>query len=392
VDLARGRDAARPTRVGLDKGTLVGRWQWTAFPIVLFICSRIALLGFSQIAMTLVPKLPWEFGSRAFLKERPYLDGLCRWDCWHFAAIARDGYSAPVWTNFFPLFPLLARGLHELTGMPINLAIVVVPNVAGLGALLVIYRIFIMLASEEEARWGLALFAAYPFAFFQATGYPESLMIFFSALAILLALRGNHIWAGVALGMGTLARHLTLFAGAGMLAAQVRQRGLHPKRLLLNSAILGLVVPWLFLGAYLFYQYWRFGNPLAFAAARDKPPWGPMAWWGIRDLLATKDVNDHVHAMYSYLPFALLTTVGSLALLTRKEWIEIAAFGVIFTAVLWNIGMWGLGRYTASCWPAFLPLGVWLAKRPKLQGPAIAMLAIFQGLFFFLFSHMFPIL
>ena len=185
---------------------------------------------------------------------------------------------------------------------------------------------------------------------------------------------------------------MTLFAAAALLAGQIRQRGLPPRRLLLNPAILGLLIPWLFLALYSLYQYIAFGNLLAFAAARDKPPWGPLAWWGIGDLLTTTWQNEHVQAMYSYLPFALITTVGAIALVTREEWIELAAFGVIFTMALWGIGMWGLGRYTASIWPAFLPLGVWLSRRPALQGPAIGMLALFQGLFFYLFSHMFAIL
>jgi hypothetical protein len=268
----------------------------------------------------------------------------------------------------------------------------VIPNIAALGAYLVIFRIFEMLSDTKSARWGLALFAAYPFAFFQAASYPESLMIFFSALAIFLALRGNHIWAGVALGVGVLARHLTMFAGAALVAAQIRQRGAHPRRLLLHPAILGLLIPWLFLGLYCFYQYQVFGNPLEFAEARNMPWWGEMAWWGIDDLLRTKLSNEHVRAMHAYLPFALLTSVASLALLARRGWIELAAFALVFMGLLWTIGMWGIGRYSASVWPAFLPLGVWIAERPHIQAPAVLILALFQGLFLFLFSHQFAIL
>jgi hypothetical protein len=55
----------------------------------------------------------------------------------------------------------------------------------------------------------------------QAMGYPESLMVLFTALAVYLALRGMHIWAGVALGVGVLARHLSFFAGGSLLVAQV---------------------------------------------------------------------------------------------------------------------------------------------------------------------------
>ena len=387
------KTATRPrARKRLELQPLVARWKWAAFPIVLFLCTRIALLGFSQIAMIVEPTLRYGYSPQKLLQHYPALDGLSRWDSQHFLRIAYEGYTEPLWTNFFPLCPLLVRTLHVLTGIPAHLGLLIVPNVAGLGAFLVIYRIFIMLADEDGARWALVLFAAYPFAFFQATAYPESLMIFSSSLAVLLALRGNHIWAGVALGFGVLARHLTLFTGAALLAAQIRQRGLHPRRLLLNPAILGLLIPWLFLGLYCLYQYITFGNPLAFAAARAMPPWGDRAWWGIGNLLTTTEQSEHVPIIYSYLPFAAITTIGAIALVTRQEWTELAAFAVVFILVLWGIGMWGLGRYTASCWPAFLPLGIWLAKRPNWQGPVIGMLALFQGLYFYLFIHMIPIL
>ncbi|MDQ4075116.1 MAG: glycosyltransferase family 39 protein [Chloroflexota bacterium] len=372
--------------------TYVESWKWAAFPLLLFIGTRIGLLAFSHIALTLVPNLAWEFGSRDVIRNYPALDGLCRWDCWHYGFIAREGYTEARWTNFFPLFPLFVRGLYQLTGIHPNLALLIVPNVASLASFLVIYRIFTMLAEEAAARSALVLFSFYPFAFFQATGYPESLMIFCSALAILLALRGNHLSAGVALGLGVLARHLTMFAGAALLAAQVRERGPHPKRLLLNPAILGLLIPWLFFGGYCLYEYLQWGNPLAFVEARDQPPWGSLSWWGVQDLLTTTSTSEHVPVMYSYIPFALVTTVGAAALMRRRAWAELAAFGVVFTVAIWIIGMWGMGRYSASCWPAFLPMGVWLSKRPNLQGVVIGIFALFQGLFFYLFAHMFPIL
>ena len=61
-------------------------------------------------------------------------------------------------------------------------------------------------------------------------------------------------------------------------------------------------------------------------------------------------------------------------------------------AAVWLIGMWGIGRYAASCWPAFLPLGAWLKHHPFWQGPAIGVLALFQGLYFYLFTQQFFIL
>lgn len=379
-----------------ESDSLLARWQWMTFPIVLFVFTRIALLGFSYIGLTFVPEIwiAWGAQERELFQPYPAIDGLCRWDCFWFYWIAEGGYQEAVQTTFFPLYPALVRILYELTGIPLHFSLIIVSNVAGLAALLVVYRIFAMLASESAARWGLALLAAYPFAFFQAAGYSESLMILYSALAILFALRGQHIWAGVMLGFGVLARHLTILAGAGLLAAQIRQRGIQPKRFLLSPAILGLLIPWLFLGLYCLHQYTLFGDPLAFWHTRSGPPWGDRAWWGIWQIITNQDAGPYagdVPVMRSYIPFALVPTVGAIALLTKKQWVELAVFAVILVAVGWAVGIVALGRYVGASWPAFLPLGVWLSKHPNLQGPVITMLAVFQGLFFFLFIHQFPI-
>jgi hypothetical protein len=99
-----------------------------------------------------------------------------------------------------------------------------------------------------------------------------------------------------------------------------------------------------------------------------------------------------VRVLYASLPFALIPTVGAIALVSRKQWTDLAAFALSLLLVVWVVGLLGLGRYAASCWPAFLPLGVWLAKRPSWQGPIVGMLAVFQGLFFYLFVRQFPII
>lgn len=370
--------------------SMVEKWRWATFPVVVFLVTRAALMSFSYISLTLVPELWQNYRARSYLQRFPALDGLCRFDCEWFEAIAGQGYYSATTTNFFPLFPLLGRAVNRLTGIHILISLLLIANIACLAAYIIIYHLFTKMADEQTAKWALTILVAYPFAYFHAAAYPESLMLLFSALAVLLALRGNHIWAGVALGLGVLSRHITMFAGAALLAAQVHQRGFHPRRLLLHPAILGLLVPWLFFGMYCYFQYVAFGNPLAFSEARDA--WGPRSWWGIATLLRTSERDLDVQIMFTFLPFALLPTIGAIALVTKREWVELASFAVVLLLVLWLIGIWGIGRYSASCWPAFLPIGKWVASRPNMQGPLIVVLALFQGLFFFLYSHQFPIL
>ncbi len=374
-----------------DAAQEIGNWRWIGFPLLLFIFTRIALLGVAYLGLTFMPDLYVSSGDSPFRQQYPTLDALCRHDCPWFLAIAQQGYWEARATNFFPLFPFLTRAVHELTGLHIRFAQLIVANGAGLGGLIVVYRIFLKLADTETAQWALIALAAYPFSFFQTVAYPESLMLLFGALAILLALNDRHILAGFALGIGVLARHLTMFAGAGLLAAQLRQRGHHPRQFFLSPAVLGLVIPWLFLGGYCLYQYVTFGDPLAFYHARNSPIWA-RAWWGIHELLTTQDRDIEVSVMRSYIPFVLIPSIGAIALATHRKWLELAAYAIIFMLVVWAIGVWGLGRYSASCWPAFLPLGSWLARWPALRGPVIVFFALFQGLFFYLFTHAFFIL
>ncbi len=368
----------------------LARFRWVAFPVGLFVISRAALLLFSKISLSLIPSLYEGEHARSFLKRFPSIDGLCRWDCGFFEMIAARGYSEIGATNFFPLFPLLGRAVHEVTGAPMVVSLIIVANLAALASYVVLFWLFRQLESDEVARWALVVFVFYPFAFFQASAYPESLMVLFSALAIALAIRGRHLWAGVALGFGVLARHLTLLAGAGLVVAQVRQRGWNPRRLLLHPDVLGLVIPWLFLGAYCAYQYVRFGDPFGFWTVRKN--WGEYAYWGVYQLASATRVDIYVKGMYAYLPFAVATTIASAALLTKRRWLEMAGFAIALLVVLWSVGMYGLGRYTASVWPAALPAGAWLVKRPALQGPVVGVLALFQGLFFYLVAHQFPLL
>jgi hypothetical protein len=94
---------------------------------------------------------------------------------------------------------------------------------------------------------------------------------------------------------------------------------------------------------------------------------------------------------YYYMAIGLLPALGAIALLSKKTWHVLAAAAVTSMFVFYTSGVVGLGRYSASVWPAFLPLGVFLSSRPALQAPVVIGLAMLQGVFFFLFSHQYRV-
>jgi len=178
---------------------LAARWRWVLFPLGLWVVTRISLLLLGYVSLTLTPGL--RGSSSASLHAFPALDALCCWDCGWFDRLARLGYQNVNETNFWPGLPMAARLLMRLTGMRVGFALLTISNLACLGSYLTIYQLFVRLDGAMAAQAALVLFAAYPFAFFQASGYPETIMIFTSALALSLAMSRRHVLAGLALGL-----------------------------------------------------------------------------------------------------------------------------------------------------------------------------------------------
>lgn len=355
-----------------------------------FVGSRLLLMLASWVGMSVDPGLREAFGPHHLFVGTPAFDAFCRWDCEWYLAVARDGYANGPQTNFFPLLPMLTHAFSFVTRIPEHWGIIIVANLASLASYVVLYRLFVRLAGLEAARWGLFLFVAYPFAFFHSTGYPESLMVLLSAWSIDLALRGRHWAAGLALAVGSWSRHLTLLAGFGLVTAQWEQRPT-VKKFLLSPNLLSLAVPPLGLVAYCVYQKVVWGNFLAFYEARKL--WGELAYYGLfNHVRAGNQMNIYKVLISTYLPFAAVVAGGLVPLLKRRTAWAPLAFGFMLTLLIWSVGLWGLGRYSASCWPAFLGLGLMAQKHAGLGAFLLAGFAAFQGVFFFMFMHQWPVL
>lgn len=351
-------------------------WRWLKVPALLFVSSRASIYFVSHWSMLLDP--------RSHLGGEPLRDviGLCRWDCGWFMEIASHGYAQQKYSNFFPLFPLLGRAAHALTGLRYDHALTLIANVAGFVGLAAVYRVFSQLEGEEVAAMGTALLVAWPFSFFQAAPYPESLMLASSALAILWSERNQHFRAGIALGLGILARHLTVFAGGALVVAHVRQRGLRPGRLIADRRFLALLLPLAIAGTYPAYLYFRFGDPLVWLKVRQE--WGEVAWFGLVRFFRSRWWQTH---FATYVWLSLVPGIGALWLLrNRRHWI-LAGYAVPLMACLWLVGLAGLGRYTQAVWPAFLPIAIAISKRPSLKLPTVIAFSTMQGLFLYLYVH-----
>ncbi|HSF73937.1 MAG TPA: mannosyltransferase family protein, partial [Microcoleus sp.] len=169
------------------------------FVIAMWFLSRsVIAIGMQVIAPSLdpiqnsqrfvpgfVPKSGWELFSH--------------WDGAWYTKIATLAYS---YANdgqqhsvaFYPLFPLLIRGLMAL-GMRVEVAGVLINSLAFLGALLLVYFWVEERYDTGSAKWTTAVLAWCPFSLFCTVMYTEGLFLLLTGAALRAFEKGDYIWS-----------------------------------------------------------------------------------------------------------------------------------------------------------------------------------------------------
>ncbi len=134
---------------------------------------------------------------------------LARWDAAWYLDIAASGYpeGEPARTAFFPLYPLLARGLGELAGgspAALLLAAYLISLGALLGALVLLHRLTELELGPSAARSTVLLLCAFPASLFLGAPYSESLFLLCAVGGFLAARQDRFALAGLA-GAGAAA-------------------------------------------------------------------------------------------------------------------------------------------------------------------------------------------
>jgi Gpi18-like mannosyltransferase len=138
-----------------------------------------------------------------------------RWDAIHHLNLALRGYAdVPVGdTVFYPLYPLLVRGLAGLFGGDVLLAALLISTLATWAAFAALYRLAEAWQGPATARWAVLSLAAFPTSFYLLAPYSESLFIALTIGAFLAAYE-DHWWIAGALGLAA-----SLTRGPGVLMA-----------------------------------------------------------------------------------------------------------------------------------------------------------------------------
>ncbi len=139
------------------------------------------------------------------------LSPLAHWDAVWFLGIADTGYDSAdsPRTAFFPLYPLLTRGVAELGGGSrgaLLIASYLVSLAALLGALALLYRLTSLELGRRAAGPAVVLLCVFPASLFLGAPYSESLFLLCSVGAFYAARTGSWAWAGAAAGAASATR------------------------------------------------------------------------------------------------------------------------------------------------------------------------------------------
>ncbi|MCC3420552.1 MAG: hypothetical protein JGK28_22215 [Microcoleus sp. PH2017_07_MST_O_A] len=300
-----------------------------------------------------IPKSGWELFSH--------------WDGEWYTKIATLGYSyaddgEQHSVAFYPLFPLLIRGLMTL-GMRSDAAGVLINSFAFLGALVLIYFWVEQRYDTGVAKWTTAMLAWCPFSLFCTVMYTEGLFLFLTASALRSFERGEYIWAAVWGALTTATRG----PGVALIPAFLLTAWREKRPPLAYFAGLASA-----LGIFSFSIYCaiRFGDALAFVHVQKG--WVQPSWFEV----LIQALKLKVSAISR---IVMIFGSGYLLWFLHKRLTTIVlTYGFCSLALLLNSGaLRSVNRYAYGMLPLSIALGLLLAAKPRWGYGLMGLFGIF---------------
>ena len=285
-----------------------------------------------------------------------------RWDAQHYLYLATNGYSATGDARnliaFFPLYPALISAIAA-TGLPARTAALLISNVAGVAAAILLYEVAREDLREQAAFRAAAFFVVFPTAFFLLVGYTEALFCALAFGAVLATRRKRWLFAGMLGGLAAAAR----LTGLALLPFLVIE--LFYARHLLRAAWQAVVAPVLIVLGFLTYLATNLvvlGDAFAFIAVQ-RQHWShslSAPWVGFTE--AIRSISWRV-------PWEKLTVgggevAGGIAAYatTTLSWLRLrpsdAAYATVLTVMMTFLPFWlSIPRYLLGIYPLFLLVG-----------------------------------
>lgn len=288
---------------------------------------------------------------------------LARWDSGWYVAVAKDGYYLNPGENstvvFFPLYPLLIAGLTTISGIDYFYVGQLISWLALFLALFYFYKL-LRLDFEERHSYSMLLYLlVFPWSFFLAAVYTESLFFFLIVSSFFYARKQNWMLASI---FGFFAS-LTRITGIFLFPALAYEYWVQNKKLDLKAFWLALIPAGL--STFILYLKFKTGDFLAFI--HNQSSFGrsltfPLQtlWRDIKNTLIFFQKGEILNTLVYAL--GMLVLVVSLYLLVkfhkrlRFSYLLFAYLSILLPLCTGTTT--SLGRYLLNVFPVFIAAGL----------------------------------
>lgn len=365
-------------------------WLPYCWAILIFLCSRLVVVLGLLFSQKYVPSSieRWSAGPLWYHQ-------LLQWDSEWYFNIVTEGYryngDPTIQQNivFYPLYPMLARALAAVGGLTPADALLLVSNVAGVLAILLLFKLVREEFDDELALVTTALLSFFPASVLLSAGYTEPLALLLIVSFFLVLKRRRYLSAALLAGLAVATRSTGLVLLPVLLWEMWVNRDRKVFLALLPCVLLATSGIWLFM----VYLWSSFGTPFAFAdgqaafhegttlAARliaalklepftrmmldDWNPWGQASWFTLLFIvliilgwsrlrsswtlfamavlllpyltLSGGPAGFVSMSRFNLVSFPLFVTLADLGL--RAKWLLVGAIGILSASLFMNAAL-----------------------------------------------------
>lgn len=330
-----------------------------------------------------------------------FLFALSSWDADWYAKIAKHGYENHLHYShsgrieqmriaFFPLLPMLERGISKSTGLDPHNAGIVISLVASLVAAVGIHAVLKDRLGNRAALVAVALWAAAPPSIYESSAYSEPLFTAVTVWALWALLRRRWLTAaGLTVAAGLCRSSAVTLIGLVCLLAlveAVRSRGRDWR-----AVAAAVLAPLGFVG-YMVYLGIHTGHYDAWFKAEKAPYWessfdfGQSTWDALRGLAGFDGAHNADFLATVLVGGVVVTSVVALYFVIRDRrlpW-ELVAWTVVTVlfSLLTGGGFSSKARFLLPCFILWAPFASWFAKsRTSSMVLGVVVIALVGGWF-----------
>lgn len=302
--------------------------------------AQIKLWFWFRLFLTLVPILAFVFlgnQTKAFSSNEPIggtwtnyiLGSWTRWDGLDYIDIAQYGYTPSSLIAFYPLYPLLMRGLAfviafgQLNSVSLALAGVIISSFSTLVVCILLYRLACLDYSPRVAAKSVLYLMAFSMAFFLFAVYTEALFMALAIGAFYAARKNRWLLALMLTALAVLTKNQGLVLAVALLAEYARQIKWKLNKIDVRLLYFGL--PILAFVGWIAFNAIAFGDPLEFLTV-NKTYWNRYTALPWQTLFDATNILFHPEAVSNKTSFVsnLLNypfTIGFIILFIAAAWL-----------------------------------------------------------------------